>query len=108
MSKEIRLEKTEQCTIYIVGISDKYRIVQTGEESYIVEGLFKETRIKGYLWWKKKISENKWTRVDKYGNKRYAIYGRITLNNFSDLVTYKTKYGAENWIKTHKEYPIYH
>ena len=105
MSKEIRIEKTEQCTIYSVGISDKFRIVQNSDDGFIIQKLFKETETQGYLWWKKTSSWDEWKRVDKNGQKYYSI-GYIS--NYDQFKTYKTLEKAVKWIDDYNKYPIYH
>ena len=106
MSKQIRIEKTEQCTIYSVGISDKFRIVQYGDDEFIIQKLFKETETKGYLWWKKTSSWDEWKRVDKNGQKYYNI--RYRISNYDKFKTYKTLEKAVKWIEGYNKYPIYH
>lgn len=105
MSKEIRIEKTEQCTIYSVGISDKFRIVQNSDDEFIIQKLFKETETKGYLWWKKTSSWDEWKRVDKNGQKYYSIF---CISNYDQFKTYKTLEKAVKWIEDYNKYPIYH
>ena len=108
MSKEIRIEKTKQCTIYIVGISDKYRVVQNSDDGVIIQKLFKETETKGYLWWKKTTNSEDWKRVDKNGQKYYKrVYKRHT-SNYYQFKTYKTLDKAVKWIEDYNKYPIYH
>ena len=108
MSKEIRIEKTEQCTIYSVGISDKFRIVQSSDNEFIIQKLYKETDTKGYLWWKKTSSWDEWKRVDKNGQKYYSISYRIHISNYDQFKTYKTLEKAIKWIEDYNKYPIYH
>ena len=103
MSKEIRIEKTEQCTIYSVGISDKFRIVQNSDDEFIIQKLFKETETKGYLWWKKTSSWDEWKRVCTKGYKYFNI--GYSLQKFK---TYKTLEEAVKWIEDYNKYPIYH
>jgi hypothetical protein len=105
MSKEIKIEKTEQCTIYSVGISDKFRIVQNSDDKFIIQKLFKKTETKGYLWWKKRISWDEWKRVDKNGQKYYRIR---YISNYDKFKTYKTLEKAVKWIEDYNKYPIYH
>jgi hypothetical protein len=108
MIKEIRIEKTEQCTIYSVGISDKFRIVQNSDNEFIIQKLYKETETKGYLWWKKTSSWDEWKRVDKNGQKYYSIGYRIPISNYDQFKTYKTLDKAKKWIEDYNKYPIYH
>lgn len=107
MSKEIRIEKTEQCTIYSVGISDKFRIVQNSDNKFIIQKLFKKTQTKGYLWWKKTTNSEEWKRVDKNGRK-YYIGLHINISNVDRFRTYKTLDKAIKWITDYNKYPIYH
>jgi len=108
MSKEIKIEKTKQCTIYIVGISDKYRIVQKSDDQFIIQKQFKETETKGYLWWKEISSCDEWKRVDKKGQKYYNVGYRISISNYDQFKTYKTLEKAIKWIEDINKYPIYH
>jgi len=108
MGKEIRIEKTEQCTIYSVGISDKFRIVQNSDDEFIIQKLFKETETKGYLWWKKTSSWHEWKRVDKNGQKYYRKGHKIRISNYDKFKTYKTLEKAVKWIEDYNKYPIYH
>lgn len=103
MSKEIRTEKNEQCTIYSVGISDKFRIVQNSDDEFVIEKLYKETETKGYLFWKKTYTLNKWKKVCTKGYKRYN--SGYSLQTFK---TYKTLEKAIKWIEDYNKYPIYH
>lgn len=103
MSKEIRIEKTKQCTIYSVGISDKFRIVQNSDDEFIIQKLFKETETKGYLWWKKTSSWDEWKRVCTKGHKNFNF--GYSLQKFK---TYSTLDDAIKWIKDYNKYPIYH
>lgn len=106
MSKEIRIEKTAQGTIYSVGISDKFRIVQNSDNEFIIQKLFKETETKGCLWWKKTSSWDEWKRVDKNGQKYYNSIGyRIHISNYEQ---FKTLDEAIKWIEDYNKYPIYH
>mgnify|MGYP003644538630 FL=1 len=108
MSKEIRIEKTKQCTIYIVGISDKYRVVQNSDDEFIIQKLFKETETKGYLWWKKTTNSEDWKRVDKNGQKYYKRVYKIQISNYYQFKTYKTLDKAVKWIEDYNKYPIHH
>ena len=108
MSKEIRIQKTKQCTIYIVGISDNYRIVQNSDEEFIIQKLYKETQTKGYLWWKKRSSSEEWKRVDKNGQKYYKRVYKIHTSNYYQFKTYKTLEKAVKWIEDYNKYPIHH
>jgi len=103
MSKEIKIEITEQCTIYIVGVSDKFRIVQNRDNEFVIQKLFYRTQTKGYLWWKKTKILDKWKRVDKNGHIYYNILSKI-----NDFKTYKTLDKAIKWIEDYNKYPIYH
>jgi hypothetical protein len=103
MSKEIRIEKTEQCTIYSVGISDKFRIVQNSDDEFIIQKLFKETETKGYLWWKKTSSWDEWKKVCTKGHKHFNL--GYSLQKFK---TYNTLEDAIKWIYDYNKYPIYH
>ena len=105
MSKEIRIEKTEQCTIYSVGISDKFRIVQNSDDEFIIQKLFKETETKGYLWLKKTSSWDEWKRITTDGQKLVII---SYYSNDTRLKTYKTLEEAIKWIEDYNKYPIYH
>lgn len=102
MSKELVIEKTNEGTIYTIK-NGKYRIVQTGQLTYVVETLFTYTINKGHLWLKKKIIKNEWTRV----NKNKSIHSLFYRNVSKSFSTFYTKYDAEDWIKNLK-YPIYH
>ena len=108
MSKEIRIEKTKQCTIYIVAISDKYRVVQNSDDEFIIQKLFKETETKGYLWWKKTTNSEDWKRVDKNGQKYYKRVYKIHISNYYQFKTYKTLDKAVKWIEDYNKYPIHH
>jgi hypothetical protein len=106
--EEIRIEQTEQCTIYILGISDKFRIVQNSDEEFIIQKLFKVTQTKGNWWWKKTSILDEWKRVDKNGEKYYYIGYDIRISNYDKFKTYKTLYKAMKWIEYYNKYPIYH
>ena len=108
MNKEIRIEKTKQCTIYIVGISDKYRIVQNSDDEFIIQKLYKESQNKGYLWWKKTTNSEDWKRVDKDGQKYYSFGMHIHISNADRFRTYKTLDKAVKWIEDYNKYPIHH
>jgi hypothetical protein len=108
MNKEIKIEKTEQCTIYVVGVSDKYRIVQNSDDQFIIQKLYKETQTKGYLWWKKTTTSEVWKSVDKNGMKYYSVGIRIHISNSHLFKTYKTLEKAVKWIEDYNKYPIYH
>ena len=85
MSKQIKIEITEQCTIYIVGVSDKFRIVQNSNDVFIIQKLFKRTQTTGYLWLKKTNILDEWKRVCTKGYKYFNI--GYSLQKFK---TYKT------------------
>lgn len=108
MSKEIKIEKTEQCTIYVVGVSDKYRIVQNSDDQFIIQKLYKETQTKGYFWRKKTTTSKVWKGVDKNGNKYWSGGRHFHISNIDLFKTYKTLKKAEKWIKDYAKYPIYH
>ncbi|MBT7493501.1 MAG: hypothetical protein HN704_18030 [Bacteroidetes bacterium] len=108
MNKEIKIEKTEQCTIYVVGVSDKYRIVQNSDDQFIIQKLYKETQTKGYLWWKKTTTSEVWKSVDKNGMKYYSVGIGIHISNSHLFKTYKTLEKAVKWIEDYNKYPIYH
>lgn len=108
MSKEIKIVKTKQCTIYIDGISDKYRIVQNSDEQFIIQKLYKETQTKGCLWWKKTTNSEDWKSVDKNGIEYYSVGIRIHISNYDQFKTYKTLEKAIKWIEDFNKYPIYH
>jgi hypothetical protein len=109
MSKKIRIEKTEQCTIYSVGISDKFRVLQNSDEEFIIQKLFKETETKrDFLWWKKTSSWDEWKRVDENGQKYYYIGYYIPISNYCQFKTYKNLDKAIKWIYDYNKYPIYY
>ena len=106
--KDIKIEITDKCTIYVAGVSDKYRIVQNSDDQFIIQKLYKETQTEGYLWWKKTSRFEVWRSVDKNGNKYYSIGIHIHISNIDLFKTYKTLEKAEKWIEDYVKYPIYH
>ena len=107
MSKEIKIEKTEQCTIYVVGVSGKFRIKQKSDNKFIIQKLFKKTQTKGCLWYKKTTTKEEWEDSDEYGREYFSYkYGLISNNHC--FKTYKTFNKAIKWIEDYNKYPIYH
>ncbi len=100
------VENKEHCPLNQIDISAyKFRIMQVGDKKFYVQKLFKETRTKGYLWWKKTETIEDWKRVDTQG-RRLLI--RRYYSNIDLLKTYKTLGKAKKWIEEYGEYPIYH
>lgn len=99
MFKEIKIEQTEQFTIYIVG-NNKFRIVQIHDLEFIIQKLYKKTITEGCLWWEKTITTHKWHRVDING-KKYNI------ENYDQFLIYNTLEKAIKWIEDYNKYPIY-
>ena len=101
--RKVKVKKTDGCTIYCVGISDKFRIKQVSDDEFIVQKQFKETEVKGYLWWKDTHTWNEWKRVCPKGHKDFNL--DYSLQKFK---TYKTLEDAIKWIYDYNKYPIYH
>ena len=103
-TKKLRTKK--QCDIHVVSSSNNFLIRQTSENEFIILKKYKEETTKGYLWWKKTISEEKYRRIDRYGNKFFCITYPIYFTNLSDIDTYKTLEDAKKWIENYNKYPI--
>jgi len=106
--RKVKVKKTDGCTIYCVGISDKFRIKQVSGNEFIIQKQFKESETKGYLWWKDTHTLHEWKRVDKNGQKYYSKGIRIHISNADRFKTYKTLDKAIKWIYDFNKYPIYH
>tara|TARA_B100000780_G_C21065087_1_gene428244 strand:+ start:633 stop:956 length:324 start_codon:yes stop_codon:yes gene_type:complete len=106
--KDIKIEKTDKCTIYVAGVSDKFRIVQKSDDQFIIQKLYKETQTKGCLWWKKTTNSEDWKSVDKNGVKYYSVGIRIHISNDHLFKEYKNLDKAIKWITDYNKYPIYH
>ena len=106
--RKVKIKKTDGCTIYFVGIRDRFRIKQISDNKFIIQKQFKETEAKGYLWWKDTHTWNEWKRVDKNGEKYYSRGRHIHISNANRFKTYKTLDKAIKWIEDYNKYPIYH
>lgn len=105
MEKLIKINKTEQCTVYTAREGVKLRIVQTGDNKFIIERLSKKSKTKGCLWWKKTSVIDEWERVDVFGRPYFMIFTRVS--NIDILTTFENFEKAFKWINDYHKYPIY-
>ena len=91
--------------LFGVSCSNEFLIKQISEKEFIILKKFKKETTKGYFWWKKTIIKEDYQRVDKYGK---PLFIRRWITNIGDMIEYKTKEKAENWIANYKKYPIYY
>lgn len=106
MPKETIKEQAELLGINVVSSSNNFLIRQISEKEFIILKKYKETQAQGYLWWKKTIIEEKYRRIDRYGNKFFSIASPLYFTNLSDIDTYETLEDAKKWIENYKKYPI--
>lgn len=82
-----------------------FRIVQISCNEFYIQKKVIVTKKTGFLWWIKKEEIHKWRRVTKHG--QFFILS-IYYSNLSDLIVFKTKEDAIEWIEDFNKYPIYH
>ncbi len=104
----MKIEKTNDYTVYIVSDNEKFRIKQTKENVFVIQRLFKVVETKGYLWWKKTTSSYKWESVDNYGQALYNSCIEIYIINLKHSKSYSTLEDAIKWIEDYSKYPVYH
>lgn len=76
-------------------------IKEIAKNEFIVLKLYKEIETTGYLWWKKTIEKEVYHRVDKY-----CVPFSFYLTNYQNMVSYKSKKEAKEFIKNYSKYPM--
>lgn len=107
MKEGIKIKKTNQGTMYIVG-DNKFRIVQNSENEFIVQRLFKTTKNEGRFWGRRTIVSEEWKKVYKDGEKYVSLALSDEVITSGRFKPFDTLESAIKWIEDFSKYPIYH